>query len=44
MARRKGEKIDVDVGVERAEYLAEMFDDVLAEKVNDAEYNLGRRQ
>ncbi len=38
MARRKGGKFDV--GVERPEYLAERSDDVLAEKVNDAEYNL----
>ena len=38
MAIRKGEKFDV--GVERPEYLAERSDDVLAEKVNDAEYNL----
>ncbi len=38
MARRNGEKFDV--GLERPEYLAERSDDVLAEKVNDAEYNL----
>ena len=38
MARRKGGKFDV--GVERPEYLVERSDDVLAEKVNNAEYNL----
>jgi hypothetical protein len=38
MTRRKGENFDV--GVEMPDYLAEKPNDVLAEKVNDVEYNL----
>lgn len=38
MARRNGERFDV--GVESSEYRAKRSDDVLAEKINDAEYNL----
>ena len=38
MARQKGENFDV--GVEKPDYLSEKSDDVLAEKVNDAEYDL----
>jgi len=38
MVRRKGENLDV--GVERPDYLAEKPDHALAEKANDAEYSL----
>jgi hypothetical protein len=40
MARRKGEKFDVDVGVERPEYRTKKSDDVLAKKAKASEHNL----